>query len=227
MPQETSKLDRLIKDVAARYPHTLRIGRALLLVLLILVSPTFLIAHRVKPIDKEWRSIILVALNLLFLIISLSTVAVLIYLGNSLCAVKVHAWSPLLLWAWYLWSRCAEVLIAFYRDAMDRLTGKPAASDLTASWRVWLALNSYLELIIDYALLYALLPGHMWKDAPTKVTEVLWISASTITTSGSGGFTLTHWLPQLLSTFEIIGGVILLVVCFALYTGGRGDARPS
>lgn len=148
-----------------------------------------------------------------------------IHFDDNLAPLRAHAWSCWWIWAWFLWSRCAEVFIAFYRDATDQLRGKPAKSDLTASWRVWLALNSYLELIIDYALIYALLPEDVWSSAPTSITQTLWISASTITTSGSAGFMLTDWLPQLLSTFEIFGGVILLVVCFALYVGGKADER--
>ena len=140
--------------------------------------------------------------------------------GTDAGLLHMLSWSIACAWAYFLWSRCIEVLIAFYRDALDRLKGRRTGSDLTGPWRVSLALNNYLELVIDYALLYVLLPADTWKDAPATFTDALWISASTITTSGNAGFTPLKWPPQLLSTLEIFGGVILLVVCFTLYSGG-------
>ena len=58
-----------------------------------------------------------------------------------------------------------------------------------------------------------------------SVTDSLWYSASTITTSGGGGYYPNHWVGQLLSFYEVACGVILLVVCFTIYTGllGRSD----
>ena len=229
MEKEHSQLDRIIEKQRIAHPWMQSAGTIALRTLLTVVSPTWGIASLLKPTDDGKRSMVIVGLNVFYLSVALGTVAGLAYhFDNDLYPIRALPRAGWWAWAYFLWSRCAEVLIAFYRDAMDRLKGRPSKSDLTGSWRVWLALNSYVELIIDYALLYALLPANMWVAAPTAITDTLWISASTITTSGGGGFVPKHYVPQLLSTLEIFGGVILLVVCFALYAGGKsGGGRGA
>jgi voltage-gated potassium channel len=225
MERPHSLLDHIVEAKIAAHPRIILVGKRVLWLIAAAISPTWGIAFLLKPSNEGRRSIAIVCLNVFYLTAAIGSTAILIWrLDDSVVPLRgfrSHGWW---LWPYFLWSRCAEVLIAFYRDAMDRLKGRPPGSDLTGSWRVWLALNSYLELIIDYALLYTLLPATMWTDAPDRISDALWISASTITTSGSGGFAPAHWLPELLSTLEIFGGVILLVVCFALYAGGRSDA---
>jgi voltage-gated potassium channel len=228
MGQSSSELDRRLAKTIAAHPRAVLVGKAVVWLLLTIVSPTLRIAACAKPIESGLRSIVIVCFNLAYLVIAITTIVCLvIFFRDSLEPLRTHAWMGWWIWAYYLWSRCAEVLIAFYRDALDQLSRRSAGSDLTASWRVWLALNSYAELIIDYALLYTLLPKSMWANPPAKITEAVWISVSTITTSGSANANPAHWLPQLLSTTEIIGGVILLVVCFALYAGGGAGERRS
>lgn len=228
MNQPPYKIENRLAEIITVY-HKITFFRKILRTLVLMIaSPTLLFAKSLKPDRSYCRSIVIVSLNLFYLIFSLITVAFLIfYLDNSLAPIRAHACYGWCVWAWFLASRCIEVLIAFYRDAMDKLRDKPAASDLTPSRRVWLALNSYVELIVNYAMLYALLPEHMWSDFPTKITDVLWISVSTITTSGSAGYSPTHWLPQLISTSEIVGGVILLVVCFTIYAGGKPEKQQA
>lgn len=221
-----SQVDERLTDWRTSHPRMLTMIQYVSWMILTLISPTYRIASWLKPADEGRRSIRIVTLNVLYLATALLTVAGLaVRLGDDLGILRTHAFPLWRLWAWFLWSRCAEVLIAFYRDAMDQLISKQAGSDLTGAWRVRLALNSYAELIIDYALLYTLLPESMWSPAPTRISQALWISASTITTSGNAGFAPACPLPQLLMTCEIVGGVILLVVCFALYAGGKADER--
>ena len=220
MNQPTSKLDRHIAEINEIYPPIICCWKLLSGLILWIISPTLMIAKIVKPSRAGYRSTVIVGLNWFYLIFALATLAYLILqLDNSLESLRTLSCKGWYVWVWFLVSRCNEVFLAFYRDAFDKLSGKQTASDLTPARRVRLALNSYVELIIDFALLYALLPGRMWSTAPTKITEVLWISASTITTSGSAGYPPIHWLPQFISTFEIFSGVILLVVCFTIYVG--------
>jgi voltage-gated potassium channel len=228
MTAPTTALDRKIVDIVARHPREVAIAKFALGVAASAISPTWRLAAWLKPPDPERRTYVIVGLNVVYLVIAVATITILIVrFDNNARPLLAGAWSPLWIWGWFLWSRCAEVFIAFYRDAVDQLKDKPAGSDLTAAWRVRLALNSYVELIIDYAMLYALLPISVWQSSPTTITDFLWLSASTITTSGSAGYVLTGRAPQLLSTFEIVGGIILLVVCFALYSGGRADERRA
>lgn len=134
--------------------------------------------------------------------------------------------------AYYLISRCNEVFYAFYRDAFEKLDKRSTpSSTLEWSTRVRLALNSYAELILNFAVLYAMIPASMWQcgsQRPTSFTDLLSYSALTITTSGGGGFAAKYWLPQFLTVYEVLCGLILLVVSFTIYTGRDFAAeRPS
>lgn len=122
---------------------------------------------------------------------------------------------------WYLISRCNEVFYAFYRDAFAKLGRVPEfLSDLSGADRVRLALKSYGELILNFALLYALFPKEAWgSHGPKAFPDFLSYSASTITTSGGNGFAASHWALGFLTCYEIFCGLMLLVVCFAIYTG--------
>jgi hypothetical protein len=66
-----------------------------------------------------------------------------------------------------------------------------------------------------------MLPAAMWQDGYRihRFTDVLSYSATTITTSGGGGFAASHWLLQALTAYEIACGLLLLVVCFTIYVG--------
>ena len=72
-------------------------------------------------------------------------------------------------------------------------------------------------------MLFALSPADAWMTNPAafphSVTDVLYFSATTITTSGNGAMIPGHGLLQLLSSYEIFCGLILFVVCFTIYTG--------
>ncbi|MEG3162855.1 hypothetical protein U1763_20325 [Sphingomonas sp. LB2R24] len=224
--QPLSEVDKRLAAWRKEHSQVMTIMRRLSWLVLTVVSPTFRIASCLKPVDEGRRSIWIVTLNVLYLATALLTVAGLTFvLADNAAVLRTHDFPLWWLWAWFLWSRCAEVLIAFYRDAIEQLISKTASSDLTAAWRVKLALNSYVELIVNYALIYTLLPEKMWCSAPARISESLWISASTITTSGNAGFAPASPLLQFLMTCEIVGGVILLVVCFALYAGGKADER--
>jgi voltage-gated potassium channel len=129
----------------------------------------------------------------------------------------------------YCMSRVIEVLFAFCRDAFAKLADEEPESDLDGRRRIGLALTSYLELILNFGLLMALVPCTGWQTgtgSPALVTDVLFYSASTITTSGGGGFVPAGMTVQWLTLLEIACGLILLVVCFAVYAGNpRG--RPT
>jgi voltage-gated potassium channel len=92
-------------------------------------------------------------------------------------------------------------------------------SSLTPSEIIKLSLKSYLELILNFSLLYALTDASLWKDcsAPIKITDSIYYSGITITTTGYGDITPIYWYPQFLAVYEVFCGVLLLVVCFAIY----------
>lgn len=115
------------------------------------------------------------------------------------------------------------MFLAFYLDAFDKLrSNRRPSSALAWPTRVRLALNSYAELILNFAVLYAMLPASWWMDGaqrPTSFTDLMTYSGLTITTSGGGGFVAKHWVLQLMTVYEVMCGLILLVVSFTIYTG--------
>ena len=123
-----------------------------------------------------------------------------------------------------LFSRCNEIFFAFLKDAINKLSDKPPGSDLTNGNRVALALKSYLELVINFALIYFLFPvenGWECGNSPDDILSALYFSGVTITTLGYGDYTPTHWFLQLTTVYEVFCGFILLIVSFAIYASNR------
>lgn len=212
-------------------PWVARVARARK-TLLCLASPTWAVADRLKRRrDEVDTTALIVRLNHIYL--GAAVVAALLAFvlnGNTLSgAYPLRTDALRALWFGFLWSRCTEVFAAFYRDAFDKLNLTRPGSCLSPSRRVRLALNSYAELILNFALLYWLFPPSVWKDgdAPSSFTDILFYSASTITTSGGGGFIPGRWPLQLLTAYEIACGLILLVVCFAIYAGEALSERRT
>ncbi|WP_027360235.1 potassium channel family protein [Desulforegula conservatrix] len=199
-----------------------------------LLSPTWAIADFVKK--KYDRTTVIEVLNSFYLYLSVvSVVGVLVFqkywasqentsISNALSYAVVYIWSYLLL------SRCHEIFWAFLRDAFDKL-GDPEdkKSRLGPKDRVRLALKSYLELVLNFSLLYALVPATegMWssKKFPIQITDAMYFSGVTITTLGYGDFSPGHWYPQFLTVYEVFCGFILLIVCFTIYSGIRSPNK--
>ncbi|WP_321405021.1 potassium channel family protein [Maridesulfovibrio sp.] len=216
-------------------------------VLRCIFSPTWFVAHKLKKGEsKIQRAEIIRRLNTRYLMISILSV------GGILAWQRfVSINSPLnetvkiffnFLWGWFLFSRCNEIFIAFYSDACVRM--KPYAysrSFLLPYERIQLALKSYLELIFNFALLYLMLPVRFWvsaspcpcemvknlANAPKLLSDFLYFSGVTITTLGYGDISPTHWWPQFLSVYEVLCGIILLVVSFTVYTGMPKNRKNS
>jgi hypothetical protein len=202
--------------------------------ILIIVSPTYLYADRAKAGRSRLdRARFIRRMNRNYLITgAVIAVATFGLTSGGTGHLRWSTWWPLMTpIAWYLLSRCNEVFLAFYRDAFEKLMPRRRPSSALAwSTRVRLALNSYAELIINFSVLYAMLPADMWQEVaqrPTAFTDLLSYSALTITTSGGGGFVAKHWLPQMLTVYEVLCGLILLVVSFTIYTARALAGRPS
>jgi voltage-gated potassium channel len=124
------------------------------------------------------------------------------------------------LWGYFLLSRNNEIFLAFLYDAFDKIDGKESNSDLTISDRLKLSFKSYIELIINFSILFSLFPINYWKAChmPNSILENLYFSGVTITTLGYGDYSPIHWFPQLLTVYEVFCGFILIIVCFTIYT---------
>lgn len=200
-----------------------------------ILSPTWALAEATKPfLKKPGRTRFIRTMNWIYLgIASLIVALVLRSSHNVIGNVQASEWHwGLLLLGWYPFSRCTEIFVAFYRDATDKLDCHRATRSLiTWGGRVGLALRSYVELVLNFSVLYAILPAEAWQRPAYEihsVTDALSYSATTITTSGGGGFAAFHWILQALTAYEIACGLILLVVCFTVYVGhALAEFRPG
>ena len=186
-----------------------------------LLSPTWALADNLKPKDKFKRAIVIKKLNSLYLWISVvSVIGVLVYqkfwvFPDKACLNIALPYIVIFPWSYFLLSRCNEIFWAFLRDAFDQLDEKDNPnSTLTYKDKLKLSLKSYLELIINFSLLYALLPStkEFWSNgkAPTEISCALYFSGVTITTLGYGDISPQHWYPQFLTIYEVFCGFILL-----------------
>ncbi|WP_405127937.1 potassium channel family protein [Pseudoalteromonas sp. PB2-1] len=153
----------------------------------------------------------------------------------SLLALGLYLFSPVpfynaglgeaFVWVAYtiIWifplSRANEIIYAFYRDAIEKLNGEPSKSTLKFGERIQLAMRSYIELILNFASIYILLPPSNFDGAITDYFDALYFSGVTITTLGYGDISPKCVFPQLLSVYEVLCGFMLIVVSFAVYTG--------
>ncbi|SMF44114.1 potassium channel family protein [Desulfovibrio gilichinskyi] len=206
-----------------------------LLKLFYLLSPTWVLADYLKRHLNRTR--VITNLNTFYTVISVvSTATALIYQAtwqnqpnNSLYnSLPIHA---IIIWSYFLISRCNEIFWAFLRDAFDTINDCYIQnSKLTAQDRIRLSLKSYLELIFNFSLLYALLPANKtyWnKNDLTEIFDFIYFSGVTITTLGYGDISPVHWYPKLLTIYEVFCGFILLIVCFTIYTGKIGPTTDN
>jgi voltage-gated potassium channel len=186
-------------------------------------------------VKNRWhRTVVIESLNSIYLSLAvISIIAVHLYQvywarPDTIALNNALQYWALFLWTYFLLSRCNEIFFAFLRDAFDKLDRSAIShSKLTPKDRIRLSLKSYVELIINFALLYALLPAtsEIWckGNSPIKATKALYFSGVTITTLGYGDISPEHWYPQFLTVYEVFCGFILLIVCFAIYAGKNHD----
>lgn len=200
-----------------------------------IVSPTWGLASVLKPRDdKVQRAKVIRTLNRVYFGISLAAIGAAVMLtGDSVDAIRPAGtclWTILI--QYVLLSRFFEIGGAFLRDAFDKLEKPDSSSALRWGERVVLAMRSYVELILDFALIYALLPASSWVQTtaplpPSRITDMFWYSANVVTTSGGGGFVPASLPLKLLTIGEVLCGVILLVVSFTIYTTRALGGAPQ
>lgn len=92
--------------------------------------------------------------------------------------------------------------------------------------RLILSFRSYFELILNFAIIYSLLPASHWgTDGILNIIQATYFSGVTITTLGYGDISPELWFSQFLSVFEVLCGFALIVVCLAIYL--KDDLKKS
>lgn len=165
------------------------------------------------------------------------------------------SWWPALFLLCIPFSRCIEIIGAYLSDAFDKLPKEDSVKDdsfsiknccklewlfkrdehlnvsLTLKERLDLMLVCFTELILDFAILFTILPANSWKvggvEKALSSFEALYYSAVTITTLGYGDITPVGRAARALSMFEVLSGIILLVVSLAIYITYAGKSDPA
>lgn len=106
---------------------------------------------------------------------------------------------------WFVVCRTVEVGGAFLRDAMDHISNVSPTSNLNWIDRLHLALATYCEIVLDFAILYVIVPLPWWRDGskPNNMSDAIYFSATTITTSGNGAMIPGRWPLQMASVAEL------------------------
>ena len=188
--------------------------------LLIILSPTWIIAFYLKKIN---RTLAIRRLNLLYFYMSLLGILLLFTLQyfskqTPFSLIDFYPNSIILyIWLYFLLSSCNEIFYAFLNDAFDKLD-EHSKSLITYKERIKLAMRTYFELILNFALIYLIMPSAFWVESPKDVFDGIYYSGLTITTLGYGDIVALHWTIKLLSIYQVFCGMILIVVCFTIYT---------
>lgn len=128
-------------------------------------------------------------------------------------------------------SRGIEIFVAFYKDAIRHFNESRARSSLSRADRVELAIRSYIELIINYGMIYYLInlislimSGEYILNGITNPIQALYSSMASILTvefisvNSDFRYSVLADIITLLSPIEVLNGLILIVVSFTVYT---------
>ncbi|MFI5387373.1 MAG: potassium channel family protein [Fimbriimonadales bacterium] len=175
------------------------------------------------------------AWNWLFLGLSYGCVALFLFWEpRSAAQSHISVGVGILLWLLPV-SRCGEIFTAFLEDALDQLSGDRPRTTFTPPQRLGLALRSYLEVIANFAIIFFLLPASWFVRTGSSglrpfrtAIDALYFSGTTITTLGYGDITPVHPVAQLLTLYEVLGGIALAVLTIGTYIGQVGrSSQPS
>ena len=134
--------------------------------------------------------------------------------------------------AYVAFSRANEILGAFLQDSFDKLEEGDDKEEIRYSERIKLALGSYGELILDFAIIYYFLNSILsskftfFDNKFNSIIEAIYFSGATITTLGSNIYP-KYWITQLLSIYEVIDGMVLLFFTLAIYVSAANKIKKN
>jgi len=119
------------------------------------------------------------------------------------------------------WFRCNEIIYAFVSDALDRLKqihrieSHPIFQPVE---RLRMLIISYLEVILYFATIYAILPETWFSDHKlANGFDALYFSIITITTVGYGDLAPVNTVARLLAGYQALIGLLLVVLVIGTY----------
>ena len=178
-------------------------------ILCVFLSFTYVLADFLKylEIKKGNKSKkIITKLNTLYLLLSIMSSGI-IYLTSKLDLFEVSIALQYVIYCilfYIAFSRCNEIFIAFIIDSTSSLKNKDSKSELMFYERINLAMRSYLELIINFGIMYYILGCLSWfSDGTINLLQAMYFSGVTITTLGYGDIHPTSIFAQFLTVYDI------------------------
>ena len=202
------------------------------------ISPTLFISYSYKKraLTPKDRGIRVRRLNVTYFIIAITLFVGIMILYMTHTRDTIYPWLVVIYILWSL-SRVNEIFMAFVKDVFDKLNPrKRKKNGLQYYERIALALRSFLELIIHYAMLYYLLDTcfvryGFWQglfNQPLRdPLTALYFSLITIVSVGYGDYYPVHPIGKILVMYEIINGLLLLAVSFTVYVGLDLDEKEA
>lgn len=121
----------------------------------------------------------------------------------------------------YLWlvpfSRANELWRGFGSDAFARLRHEPSHTPPQAADRIKLLIRSYGEVVLDFGIIYFLLPRSWLRGDLHSIVDALYFSGTSITTVGFGDITPAHPISKLLVMLEVFDGIVLAIIALGSY----------
>lgn len=202
------------------------------------ISPTLFVSYcyKKRALTPRERGIRVRRLNVTYFIIACSLfVGIMIsYMTHTID--RIPSWILIFYLLWSV-SRVNEIFMAFVKDVFDKLNPRTRKKNgLQYYERIALALRSFLELIIHYAMLYYLLDTcfvkyRLWNglfNQPLRdPLTALYFSLITIVSIGYGDYYPVHPIGKVLVMYEIINGLLLLAVSFTVYVGLDLDEKEA
>ncbi|WP_164091436.1 two pore domain potassium channel family protein [Poseidonibacter lekithochrous] len=221
-------------------------------IIICFLSPTFYFARQQsqsienkysKKVKEYKKATAKKSYNLIYFLISFTVIILLLFSDSQLFNVYItitHSQLDLLCkylfipFTIYLFSRSIEIFYAFGKDAFDRLNKSRPNTALKFHERIKLALRSYIELIINYALLYYFITVVFFiyeLKLPfinlIHVFDSLYYSSLIVTTIGFDVIKPIHEITKFLTFFEVLNGMILVVVSFTIYVSRSIEDKES
>jgi len=197
-------------------------------VLLYVISPTYFYAdYKKKKLNDQEKARFIIIKNKKYFIFSFITFLIFLIINSLeiLTSLRIndiyinYRYPLLFLLFYYYFSRVNEIFVSYLLDVYDKLNNDNQFSFLMFKDRIKLAFYSYLELIINYTLMFWMIyiSFGLFNNDNYHLLNLLYYSCFTIATLGYGDIYSIHFIPQLLSVYEVFNGMLLVIVCFTIY----------
>lgn len=191
-------------------------------------SPTWVLADFLK--DCYDRGRFLSVWRWTFFVIGVAGFLVLCVFGQPLRSYLRYHDRLLEAYLWIIpFSRANEIWRGFGADALARLRREERRTPSDAIERIKLLMRSYGEVLLDFAIIYFLVPANWFRpdDAIQTILDALYFSGTTITTLGLGDIAPAHPISRLLVLLEVFDGIVLVILALAAYLGDSTQRNES